>query len=97
MSGDQNSIRAQLMELAGLTDPADFDRLVRELAPHALASANGKDKNNGEMVGIGATERANLVRIGCGLTISLHTVRSFITSFVFCHFRIALSNCTFSA
>lgn len=54
-------VRKQLMEMAGISDPAEFDRMVRELAPSALAASAASPSATGEAVGTGATERANKV------------------------------------
>ncbi len=57
-----SDVRSQLMSLAGISDPADFDRMVRELAPQDAASGVSAGPTR-ERVGIGAPEMANLVRI----------------------------------
>ena len=60
-----SDVREQLMSLAGISDPADFDRLVRDLAPQVMTSdAAGSETGSatGERVGIGAPEMANMVR-----------------------------------
>ena len=60
-------VRSQLMSLAGITDPAEFDQMVSRLLPQAAevaAAQAAKDKSKsatGERVGLGAPEAANMV------------------------------------